>query len=130
MNLSRSINKRISKHLAIIKGRYLSGLRNGKNANYYYSPSFYKYYFKRLFWLLAKCVTLDPQPYKTFSKIISSKYYPYHSTDGVYHNNTFKEFVRALMGYSFLSAKKLYPAYTAKFRSEEHTSELQSRENL
>src|SRR5690606_21308157 len=117
MNLSRSINKRISKHLAIIKERYLSGLRNGKNANYYYSPSFYKYYFKRLFWLLAKCVTLDPQPYKTFRRIISSKYYPYHSTDGVYHNNTFKEFVRALMGYSFLSAKKLYPAYTAKFIS-------------
>lgn len=117
MDIRRSINKRNKRQLSKIKGLYLQAIKNGKTTSYYFRPSLYKYYLKRLFWLLTKLVTFDPKPFKTFYRIISSNYFPYHSIHGVYRNNVFNEFFRALFGYSFLKVNNLYPAYPAHFIS-------------
>jgi len=115
MKIHRSIDKRVKKIFSKVKYRYLNGIKQGKTASYYFHPAFYHLYLKRLAWLLLGLLTFKPSLYKTFYKIVTTKYssHSYHPPIG--SKNRIKTFFQTLFGYSFLIPGKLYPAYKADF---------------
>jgi len=115
MKIYKWIDKYNYKNSLKITSRYSEGLSAGKGIFYSLSTRFWAKYLLRLVLVFCAVITFHKRTYKSFFKIISTRYSLFYSADtNALYYIKLRDLIATLFGFRYFVTENIYPLYSNK----------------
>lgn len=115
MKIYHWIDKYNNKVAFKIINKYSHGISAGKSTLYSLHTSFWGKYLLRLLLVFASIISFKKEAYKSFFKIISSKYSPFYSPDlNSVAYIKFRDLIATLFGYRYFVSEDISPLFDSR----------------